>query len=245
MKKIIFTLALMLSVFALSAQKYTVTERESGNVVENNASYYVYGQGNLWAELILDFKVTANEPVNLIAEMEALQSVPGTYISICLDQCYAPGVMITPVVNFETGDEKEFSMHYTAEDPYNLEPVLGQEQIMRYYLHEEGSTDMLVINVTFKFSMDGIEDYNSSAVLSNPYPMPASNVVNFDYDFTTSVDAQIAIFNMMGQEVLRNELNGMSGKASLNVNDLADGVYFYSLIINGKTEKSNKLIIRK
>ena len=78
------------------------------------------------------------------------------------------------------------------------------------------------------------------------YPVPASNVVNFDYNFPASVNnATIAIYNMMGQEVMRNEISGIQGKASLNVSDLADGVYFYSLIVNGEMAKSSKLIIKK
>ena len=245
MKKLLLSLALILSVFSLSAQKYTVTEKETGNVVENGASYYVYGPGNAWGELLLDLEVTANEDVNLVAEVEVIQAVEGTYNMICLDQCYAPGVTVTPVVEFAAGDSKDFAMHYSAEDPTNLEGVLGQEQIMKYYLHEEGSHEMFIINVTFKYSLDGIEDYSSAEVFSNAYPVPASYVVNFDYNFASSVNAEIAIYNMMGQEVLRNDINGVSGKASINVSDLADGVYFYSLIVNGKTEKSSKLVIIK
>lgn len=244
MKKLFFTLLLMVSVFALSAQKYTVTEKESGAVVENGASYYVYGPGNAWGELILDLSVTANENVNLIAEVEILQQVEGTYNMICLGMCYAPGVTITPVVDFAAGETKDFAMHYSAEDPYNLEGVLGLEQIMRYYLHEEGSHDMFVIDVTFKYSLESIEDYSSAAVFSNAYPMPARDVVNFDYNFASSVNAEVAIYNMMGQEVLRSAINGISGKASINVSDLTDGVYFYSLIVNGNTEKSSKLVVR-
>ena len=244
MKKLFFTLALILSVVALSAQKYTVTEKESGNVVENGASYYVYGDGAAnYGELILDLRITANEDVNLVAEVETIQAVTGTYNSICLDQCYAPGITTTPVVAFAAGESKDFAMHYMYEN--TMEEVLGQEQIMKYYVHEEGGSEMFIVNVTFKYSLDVIDDYSSAEVFSNAYPMPARDVVNFDYNFATSVVGKVAIFNMMGQEVLRNEINGMSGKASINVSDLADGIYFYSLIINGKTEKSNKLIIRK
>lgn len=244
MKKLFLTISLILSVFALSAQKFTITEKGSGNVVENGASYYVYGNGEAnYGELILDLLVTANEDVNLIAEMEEIQSVAGTYNMICLDQCYAPGVTITPVVAFAAGDSKDFSMHYMYEN--TIEEVLGQEQIMKYYLHEEGSHDMFVINVTFKYSLDGIEDYSSVEKFSNAYPVPASDVVNFDYSLNSSVhNAMVAVYNLMGQEVLRSNISSMSGKLSLNISDLADGIYFYSLIVNGKTEKSNKLVVR-
>ena len=243
MKKLIFTLALLLSVFALSAQKYTVTEKESGAVVENGASYYIYGDGAAnWGELILDLTVTANEAVNLVAEVEVVQAVEGTYNMICLDQCYAPGVTTTPVVAFAAGASKDFAMHYMYSN--TLEEVLGMEQIMTYYLHEEGGQDMFVINVAFKYSLDGIDDYSSAEVFSSAYPVPASDMVNFDYNFSSDANAEIAIYNMMGQEVSRNEISGMSGKASINVSNLADGVYFYSLIVNGKNEKSNKLVVR-
>ena len=243
MKKLFFTLLLMVSVFALSAQKYTVTEKATGNVVENGATYYVYGDGSAWGgELIVDLTITSNEDVDLIAEVETIQPVEGTINMICLGQCYAPGITVTPVVHFVAGTPQDFAMHYFCE---SIEEVAGQEQIMKYYLHEEGSTDVFVLNITFKYSLENIDDYSSAEVFSNAYPMPACDVVNFDYNFSSNVNAEIAIFNMMGQEVLRNEIGGMSGKASINVSDLADGVYFYSLIVNGVVEKSNKLIIRR
>ena len=247
MKKLLLTLALIVSVLSLSAQKFTVTEKETGDVVENGASYYVFGDGAAtYGELLLELSVTANEDVNLIAEVEILQAVEGTINMICLGQCYAPGITVTPVVPFASGATKDFAMHYSAEDPSYLDDVLDKEQIMRYYLHEEGSSESFIINVTFKYSLDNVEDYSNVETFSNAYPVPASDMVNFDYNFNSSVNsAMIAIYNMMGQEVMRNEISGMSGKLSLNVSDLADGVYFYSLIVNGKTEKSSKLVIRK
>ena len=102
MKKLFFTLALLISVFALSAQKYTVTEKATGNVVENGAMYYIYGEGS-FNELIAEFIVTANEPINLIGEKEEIQVVENTVNMLCLGSCYAPTVYVSPVVPFTTG----------------------------------------------------------------------------------------------------------------------------------------------
>lgn len=242
MKKLFFALVLLISVFTLSAQKFRVVTTD-GRVVENGESFYVYGQGNAWGELAIEFGVEALEDVQLIAQKVEIQVVEGTYNMLCLDQCYAPSVYVSPVVNFAANETKDFSMHYQYENA--IEDVAGLEQIMEYYLYEEGSHDQFVINVTFKYSLDGIEDYNSAEVFSNAYPVPARDVVNFDYNFASSENAEVAIYNMMGQEVLRNSISGMSGKLSINVSDLTDGVYFYSLIVNGVVEKSNKLVIRK
>lgn len=243
MKKLLLSLALTVSVLALSAQKYTVTEKATGNVVENGATYYIYGEGS-FNELLGEFVVTANEPINLIGEKEEIQVVENTVNMLCLGSCYAPNVYVSPVVQFTTGHSEDFAMHYMASG--EIADVAGLEQIMRYYLYEEGDPDnKFTVNVTFKFSLEGIEDNSSVDMFSDAYPVPACDVVNFEYNIASNVNAEIAIYNMTGQEVLRSQINGMSGKASVNVSDLADGVYFYSLIVNGKTEKSNKLVIKK
>lgn len=244
MKKLLLTLALMLSVFSLSAQKFTVTEKTTGNIVENGANFYVYGEGNAWGELLLELLVTANEDVNLIAERIELQVVEGTYNMICLDQCYAPSMSVTPAVPFAAGDTKDFSMHYQYENSFD--DVVGQEQFIQYNLYEEGSHEMFVITVTFKYSANGISDNSIVEEFSNAYPTPAKDVVSFDYNFSSSAnDAYVAIYSMTGQEVMRSAINDLQGKVSLNVSDLADGVYFYSLVVNGETVKSSKLVIRR
>lgn len=244
MKKLLLSLALMLSVFSLSAQKFTVTEKTTGNIVENGANFYVYGEGNAWGELLLELLVTANEDVNLIAERIELQVVEGTYNMICLDQCYAPSMSVTPAVPFAAGDTKDFSMHYQYENSFD--DVVGQEQFIQYNLYEEGSHEMFVITVTFKYSANGISDNSIVEEFSNAYPTPAKDVVSFDYNFSSSAnDAYVAIYSMTGQEVMRSAINDLQGKVSLNVSDLADGVYFYSLVVNGETVKSSKLVIRR
>ena len=245
MKKLIFTLALMLSVFALSAQSYTVTDPD-GAVVENGATYLVYGDGvATWGELNIEFTVTANESVRLIGEKIEVQVVENTQNYFCWGNCFTSAIYVSDPVALEEGVFELFSMHYMYDNDIN--EVAGLEQIMQYYLYPANDPDdKFIINVIFKYSLDGVEDLSGVEEFSNAYPMPASNVVNFDYSFNSNVNsAMIAVYNMMGQEVLRSDISSMSGKLSLNVSDLTDGVYFYSLIVNGKTEKSSKLVIRK
>ena len=240
---------MILSVFALSAQRYTVTETGTGNVVESGATYHIWDDGSAaygypGGPLQISFDITAIHNCIIIGGKIENNVVPGTTNDFCMGQCFMPSVYESPATILEEGGEPlEFSMHYLAD---NYLDVLGQEQSMTYYIYEEGNPEeKFFINVIFVYSLDIIDDYSSAEVFSNAYPMPARDVVNFDYNFATSVIGEVAIFNMMGQEVMRSEISGMQGKASINVSDLADGIYFYSLIINGKTEKSNKLIIRK
>lgn len=243
MKKAFLALALIVSVMALSAQSYTVTDPD-GTVVESGATYNVFGLGNDWGELSIEFNVTANENVRLIGEKVENNVIEGTSNYFCWGQCLSPTIFISDPFQMEPQQSEVFSMHFIADDYMT---VLSMEQSMTYYLYEPSNPDdKFVINVIFKYSMDGVNDINAVEEFSNAYPMPASSVVNFDYSFNSSVNsAMIAIYNMMGQEVMRSEISGMSGRHSLNISDLADGVYFYSLIVNGVVEKSNKLIVRR
>ena len=252
MKKLFFTLSLILAMFALSAQQFQVLDA-NGNVVENNSSFFVYGDGIEELELNLAFTVKniSNAVIGLIAEKETIQDVEGTSNSFCLEFCYSNTTTVSPQVDVEAGDEKEWSFHYTP-FPYDTvtmmynydEPIFGT-QIMKYSLYTiSNPEDKLIVEVSFMYSPDGVEVITNVEEFSNAYPMPANSVVNFDYSFNASVNAEIVIYNMMGQKVMARDINGMQGKASINVSDLTDGVYFYSLVVNGKTEKSSKLVVR-
>ena len=234
----------MLSVFALSAQSYQVTERETGIIVENGATYYVYGDGAATGELNIEFNVTTFEHVRLIGEKVENNVIDGTMNYFCWGQCLSPFVYVSDPYDMPADTTDVFSMHYLADD---MSAVLGMEQSMTYYLYEANNPDdKFIINIIFKYSLFGVEENSSVETFSNAYPVPAKDVVNFDYNFTSSVnEAYVAIYNMMGQEVMRSDINALQGKVSLNVSDLADGVYFYSLIVNGQTEKSSKLVIKK
>ena len=243
MKKLLFTLALIVSVFALSAQSYTVTL--DGAAVENGSTYYVWGDGAAsWGELNIEFNVTANENVRLIGEKVDIQHVENTSNYFCWGNCFLSSIYVSDPVVLDAGHSEIFSMHYMYAN--DIAEVAGQEQVMKYFLYPANDPDnKFVINVIFKYSMEGVEDINDVNEFSNAYPMPASDVVNFDYSFNSNVSsAMVAVYNLMGQEVLRSNISSMSGNLSLNVSDLADGIYFYSLIVNGKTEKSNKLVVR-
>lgn len=246
MKKLLLTLTMILSVMALSAQVFTVTEAETGNVVQNGASYFIYGEGNEWGEINMEFTITANDTTSIVGEKVEMNVVENTSNWFCWGVCLPSTEFVSRPNELYADASDVFSVHYMFEDGYTMFDVAGYEQVMQYYLYTTDDPDnKFVINVTFKYSLDDVEDINAVEEFSGAYPVPASDVVNFDYSFNSGVNsAMVAVYNMMGQEVLRSDVSGMSGKLSLNVSDLADGVYFYSLIVNGKTEKSSKLVVR-
>ena len=116
---------------------------------------------------------------------------------------------------------------------------------MKYIFTDAANLEEFVININFIYpNTISVTDYFSNEVFSNAYPSPATDKVCFDYDFPTDVNkAMVVIYNMMGQEVIRKDINSHFGQLVIDVNNLNDGIYFYSLVVNNKTVKSNKIII--
>lgn len=247
MKKLLLSLTMALAMFAATAQNIVITEKETGNVVENGATYVVFGDGSeLWGvpgdELVIEFDILANENMTLHAKKIENNLIEGTSNYICFGQCLAPFVFETDV-EVSAAETLLFSAHFMADD---YTAILGQEQSLTYEIWNNANpNEKFVINIIFKYSLDNINEETQEEMFGNAYPMPATDMVNFDYNFGANVNsAALVIYNMMGQEMMRNEIVGQSGVLNVNVSDLGDGVYFYSLVINGKTVKSNKLIIK-
>ena len=113
--------------------------------------------------------------------------------------------------------------------------------------HRLWQARQLIVSVTIKYTTFpvGIEDANMhQTVLSNAYPNPAGANAGFSYSMSTGSQGAILVRDILGAPLQRIQLQAASGKVTLNTTNLGDGVYFYSLSTDGKTDNTKKLIIR-
>ncbi len=76
------------------------------------------------------------------------------------------------------------------------------------------------------------------------YPNPYTSNTTIAYDFSTIKEysnASIVVYNLMGKTVKTISLLGNSGAVSLDRTNLASGVYFYSLVVDGARLRTEKL----
>ena len=243
MKK--FLLSLVLLAFAGMASAQTLFFEHEGEVVEPGR-FNVVGPINEMMEMAFEMNVTslADTDLNIVCE-RVIKSTTGGSNYFCWGACLAPHIdsgsnVVAP------GVPNIFSAHYMPLNE-NWEAVYGLELLIEYHFYDERNPeDKYIFEVYFKHSGEEVVDYNSTEVFSNAYPNPANNVVSFDYNMPFDAQsASVAIYNMMGQEVIRQDVNVGGSRMSINVSDLTDGVYFYSLIVNNQTVKTNKLVISK
>ena len=77
-------------------------------------------------------------------------------------------------------------------------------------------------------------------------PNPANSEVTFKYTFSAGTkSATISLFNVLGTKVKTLELNAEQETAMLDIADLNQGVYFYTLNIDGVNKFSRRLVIKR
>ncbi|MBE6335627.1 MAG: T9SS type A sorting domain-containing protein [Lentimicrobiaceae bacterium] len=242
MKKFLLSLVLMTFAGYMSAQ--TLFFEHEGQPVEPG-TYYVIGDINDMMELQFELNVINGiaDPINVTCQRVEIETSGMNYF--CWGQCLAPNVSEGTVENMEPGMPTLFSAHFMPiDDMGNLVP--GSELHVEYHFIERTTNVDYVFEVYFKYSLESVVDYNDVNVFSNAYPNPAKNTLSFNYNMPYDAQSSyIAIYNMMGQEVIREFINVGGSRLDINVSDLTEGVYFYSLIVDNNKVKTNKFVISR
>lgn len=237
-RKSIFTLLLMAIFGYVSAQslqfEYDGTIYQDGSTIVCNTEEY--------GEFIQYFQVRNLDNVdhNVLLEKEVAQDLEGVMNYFCWGSCYLPETVVSPrpvTVPANTLSEEELSVHAMFD-----EFVFGYI-IVKYSIYDEATpNDRVTVAVKFLKSGEGVNE-NAAIQLGQAYPNPASSMVHFDYE--NADNATAVVYNLVGQEVLRQELNAIQGKLSISVNDLQDGIYFCNLTRNGQALKTVKFVVKK
>lgn len=241
-KKTVFTLMLLAVMGYVSAQSLRFEWEEhvfaEGETIECTNDEYGYG------EYIQHMQIRnlTSEPIKILIEKEVIQDLESVINSFCWGMCYGPDVFVSPnavEVQANSLNTDDLSFHALYSDP----EVFG-DVIIKYYAYEEHNpNDRISIIIRFRKSGEGVNE-TASVHFGQPYPNPASSTVSFNYDLSGG-NATAVIYNLVGQEVMRQEINTFEGKLSLLVSDLNDGIYFCSVMRNGQTLATVKFVVKK
>nr|NQU92233.1 T9SS type A sorting domain-containing protein [Bacteroidota bacterium] len=230
-----------LGIFAF-AQSFEL--HHDGVVIPNGGTITVSGdvtQFELVAEM--GVKNISDIPVDTKSRKMDIDLLPGTQTTFCWGACFAPVVYLSPTTITILPDSicEEFSGHY---EPTN---VWGLSKMAYSFFNIDVADDSVYFYVDFNAGTVGItEAQNTGIAISNAYPNPTSGLVSFDYDLgNASGDAIIKIHNLLGAVVKDIVLTGNSGKITINVSALNDGVYFYSAMVNDQTIETKRLVVSK
>lgn len=189
-----------------------------------------------------------NSGMNVQVARQIITPLTDMQFSFCVGAiCYGPDTdscgadVYQYVPENGASDQNEFKVtYYTSQ-------MVGTA-IVKYNVYDKDNpADSVNIFVQYAAYPAGIaEEAMMGGTVSEIYPNPASTFVSIDYQLTSKVNsAQVKVFNMLGSTVKETNLQLGSDKVRMDISDLNNGVYFYSVLINGDVYSTKKLVVRK
>jgi hypothetical protein len=243
MKKILLSFVFIFTLL-VSANAQLAFVTEDGQALPDTIG--VWGDAGGDFELVFEayLKNGTDQDLRIAAARETLSAIDGTENSFCWSgNCYST-MTDTSLAEYDmlipAGQTSAdvFSGHYTHNNKYG-------ETMVKYTLFERGNVENnATIVVIFKYSLTGVGAGAEKNSVSDAYPNPATSMVNIDYNLSNASSASVKIVNLMGSVVKSVNLSTGSNKTSIDVSDLTQGVYFYSVLVDGNVYKTRKLIVK-
>lgn len=103
------------------------------------------------------------------------------------------------------------------------------------------------LNYTVEEKAEKANIYDSRFItLHDVYPNPVSDNATVVYKILNDrVKAQLRLHNLLGNVVADYDLSPQETQLRLRVDDLSEGIYFYTLYLEGESVVTRKLIIKK
>jgi hypothetical protein len=190
----------------------------------------------------------SEQSINLMIRRRVIDIMPDVITSFCFDVCYDPDInLLRRSYLFKAGDTCTFANEgepsfYVDYDPKNQK---GISIIQFEFYNKDSTSDKNIIVLKFNSISLGIADKQTAKISINAYPNPATTKVFIQHDLKNQVSkARLFVSNIMGTTVKSIPINSTSDKTQIDVSDLAPGIYFYSIEINGRISATKKLIIK-
>lgn len=244
MKKLLLAFVSTLSVAGLSAQiSFSVTDENQANVVSGSTIVYYVDQAT--ALETHDFDVQNTTSNNLTVKVrKSVQSFAsaGSLFYFCTDQlCYAPTTNLSGNVTLNASSQFLLVTDFTPDNATGI-------SIVRYSVfNTANAADSIFFFIEYHVSPTGVAAHSTvKANIGSPMPNPASSAFNMNYDLGTSYGqgaAKMVVYNMLGEAVRTEALQGASGIVRMDVSDLENGVYFTSMEVEGKQVATKRLVV--
>lgn len=238
MKKLVL-INFILGLIVVAGYAQNLSLSFEGNAVPNDSPVVFTGEPTT-PLIVATMSVTNNSgsAMDVKCKKVEISLVPETQNTFCWDVCYPPNIYES--IGTVTIGPGETTNVFTGD--FEPRGYVGQSVIRYVFFNAANSNDSICFKSLFNAYPLGIEPVAGVASLSTAYPNPAPVQASFNYSVETGTTAVLLVRNLLGSTVKEIMLSG-SGVATISTRDLAEGIYFYSLMVNGKTETTRKLVV--
>ena len=211
----------------------------AGDLVALNATLNISGPDTsiLAATATIKNNGSISHYVRVVRKSTNLVGGHSTYF--CWVACYSPLTSLSPD-SVLLGPGASTSLFVSDVLPRGIEGT----STVTYCFYDSNANDSLYLtfNYTF-FSAVGINEIPTKPVITNAYPNPADGFTGITYNLNASKEAKLVIFNLLGTVVKEMKVTEKQSTLYLSTADLKSGVYYYSLIADGKAVSTRKLVV--
>ena len=189
---------------------------------------------------------TSSQPIDVKVRRKVITNVTGSENNFCWGvNCYPPNVSVSPdpATIAAGGTDNSFVGDYTP----NGMPGMA---VIRYTFYKTTGTPdsvQVVVNFDARAAVMGTRnDINSNNIsIGTPKPNPANDLTTIDFSLpANSRNNKLRIFNAIGGLVKEVAITQKQGTAIVTTSSLANGVYFYTLQVDGRSVETKNLIVR-
>jgi len=245
MKKLYILLFVLIvasgSLFAQSLQLFD----HLGNAIPNGGTVIVDWR-NLYdttSDVFTELKIKNNSTSAVtLKAIKTAKILPGAQKSYyCFAGfCFGDTTTVSPnELDLAAGQtDNNFSAHI---NPWNTP---GNSVVYYKVYNTRNANDTVSVFIQTRIWHAGINDNDARADLGAAYPNPANEKFTVDYSLSGAGSATLVLQNVLGSKVREVSVTDGSGKIQVNVAGLPEGVYLYSIYVDGKAVSTRKVLVR-
>lgn len=237
-KLILLTFIVAISVFA-NAQSFKILDTLGNDITSGTLN--VIGDPSAIASTKAWVVNISGTTKNVKVKRIENNLVSGSEDYFCWTQCYAPMVSVSPTA--EAMNSADTIKKFVSD--LDSKGYTGTSNITYVFYDISNTTDTAYFNINFIINPTGLSHVSPEIQLSPAYPNPASTDIRLNYKVNKAEGSHISIYNMLGSVIKTIELTNNEGKLTLPVNDLREGIYFYSLFSEGQKTATKKFTVSR
>lgn len=246
MKKLLLSVYL-LSVIGFYGYSQSLSLSNIHGTIEPNSIIIQAGTPDS-VELITYFNVKniSAKTINVLCKKVQCSMLDSTEITMCwAGSCYPSSTFVSPNAQAITAGQTitDFIGHYTQTAYLHFK---SGESVVRWVFFDKinpnDSVSVTIKYATFPLAIE--ESAARRAMLSNAYPNPSASETSFSYSIPVGSQGTILVRDLLGSTVQSLVLPVSFGKTTLNTMNLSDGIYFCSLMVDGKVNQTKKIVVK-
>jgi hypothetical protein len=245
MKKLILSIAVLAS-FSMIAGAQIVLSDDTGNDITNDTLIVNGFSHEDYIKVHVYFTNDSDETQEVLVRKIEHDIVDGSECVFCWDDfCFSPQVFeVDDPIVLEPGETSTATDFYSDFYPMG---VNGTSYVEFEFFNDRESFETVSVVIKFVITADETSVTHQELTrwtLSDPQPNPARGHTWINYSLPAgSSNAQIVVRNLLGKSVHTENISFGSNRVRINTQNLNNGIYIYSLIIDNQVVESKRLVV--